>query len=82
MQIHKVITDVDAQLCSSYLRVLKYILSDGLQVRNVWDVTDVVGHRLYHHITGREHKLMGAHLRNHSGLKSVICTKVQQFVLN
>ena len=50
----------------SYLRVLENVFSDGLQVGDVWDVADVVGHSLDYNITGWEHKLVGTHLRRDS----------------
>ena len=38
------------------------VLSDGVQVAGVRDVADVLRHSLDHHVTRREHKLVGAHL--------------------
>ncbi|TNN79693.1 hypothetical protein EYF80_010067 [Liparis tanakae] len=44
--------------------MLKDVLPDGVQVADVRDVADVVGHGLDDDIAGREHQLVGAHLRN------------------
>ena len=43
--------------------MLEDVLSDSLQVGDVWDAADVVGHGFDDNITGREHKLVGTHLR-------------------
>jgi len=54
--------DTSAQV--SYLGMFKDVLPDGVQVADVRDVADVVGHGLDDDIAGREHQLVGAHLRN------------------
>lgn len=50
--------------------MLEDILGDGLQVSDVWDVTDVVGRSFDYNITGWEHELVGTHLRNNNSLRS------------
>lgn len=47
---------------SSYLWILEDVLADGLQVSDVGDAADIVGHGLDYNITGRKHELMGTHL--------------------
>lgn len=44
--------------------MLEDVFSDGLQVGDVWDVTDIVRHSLDYNVTRWEHKLVGTHLRN------------------
>lgn len=44
--------------------MLEDVLSDGLQVSDVWDAADVVRRGLDYDVTGREHELVGTHLRN------------------
>lgn len=47
----------------TYLWLFEDISGDGIEVSQVFDGGDVLWDGLDHHLTGRQHQLMGSHLR-------------------
>lgn len=47
----------------THLWLFEDISGDGVEVSQVFDGGDVLRHGLDHHLTGRQHQLMGSHLR-------------------
>lgn len=62
--------------------MLEDVLSNGLQVGDVWDVADIVSHSLDYNIAGWEHKLVGTHLRNNIDFTTDQPLKLQGTISN
>lgn len=65
----------------AYLWLFEDISSDGVEVSQVFDGGDVFRDGFDHHLTGRQHQLMGSHLKHQQSVHTDRGTTLVQYVL-